>query len=224
MRPLSVVIPAYNEEARLAPTLERVAEAQEVVVVDDGSLDRTHEVALEVARRHPSVRVLRFPVNHGKGFAVRAGVLAARGPSILVCDADLSTPLEDLQRMWPSYDAGCPVVIGSRARPEEARRTRGRWMIGRTFSLLQSLLGVRGIRDTQCGFKLFEAATAKAIFERVKLTGFAYDVECLLLARRMGFRIAEVPVRWKEVEGSHIRPLRDGARMLADLLRIRGWI
>jgi dolichyl-phosphate beta-glucosyltransferase len=224
MRPLSVVIPAFNEEARIGPTLERLAAVREVVVVDDGSRDRTYDVALAAARRHPSLRILRFSVNHGKGFAVRAGVLEAREPSVLVCDADLPTPLEDLDRMWSAYDAGCRVVIGSRTRPEEARRATGRRLIGRSFSFLQSILGVRGIRDTQCGFKLFEAGAAKEIFRRVRLSGFAYDVESLMLARRLGFRVAEVPVRWKEVDGSHIRPVRDGARMLFDLLRIRGWI
>jgi dolichyl-phosphate beta-glucosyltransferase len=232
LRSLSIVIPAYNEARRLPDTLERIRAFigggdydAEVIVVDDGSRDGTLE---EVRRLRPSMPFLRevaCGVNRGKGFAVRAGVRAAAKEAILFSDADLSTPIEDLEKLWEWYDRGWDVVIASRALPgsrREKRQPRYRELMGDVFRWLVSLLVVRGFRDTQCGFKLFRASAARRIFERVRTDGFAFDVEVLMRARELGYRAAEVPVTWMDSLGSRVRPVRDSARMLLDLLRMRG--
>ncbi|HVE39273.1 MAG TPA: dolichyl-phosphate beta-glucosyltransferase [Planctomycetota bacterium] len=229
-RSLSIVIPAYNEERRLPPTLERISEFLagagydgEVIVVDDGSRDRTPDVLAELRPRHPRLRVLRHPMNTGKGFAVRAGVLAATRDAVLLCDADLSTPIEEVDRLWRWVERGYDVVLGSRALPRSelaVKQPLHRRGMGRVFNLLVSLTCVRGIRDTQCGFKLFRSAAARETFGSLKTFGFAFDVEILVRSRRLGHRLAEVPVRWSDMPGSRIRPLRDSCRMAMEIVRI----
>jgi dolichyl-phosphate beta-glucosyltransferase len=231
-RPLSIVIPAYNEESRLPRTLERIGAFlarggydAEVLVVDDGSRDRTSERSRVVAAELPYVKIIRYPTNHGKGFAVRSGVLAATREAVLFTDADLSTPIEEIERFWEPYDRGADVVIGSRRRSESrimVRQPLHRRVIGRAWSVVVSLLGVRGIPDTQCGFKLFRASRTRRIFEALKTPGFAFDVELLIGARARGLRIAEVPVTWIDSPESHVRPVVDSSRMLVELLRMRG--
>ena len=222
---LSVVIPAFNEADRLPPTLERVlghlrgfAGGCEVIVVDDGSRDATVERA-----RAAGVTVLCNEVNRGKGYSVRRGMLAARGERRLMTDADLSTPIEDLSRLMAKLEEGYDVAIGSRALPDSNVEVRQPWYrenMGRVFNTLVRLLAVPGLKDTQCGFKLFSAPAAQAAFSRARLDGFSFDVEALFLARRLGFRIAEVPVTWRNDIASRVG-LWSGFRAFPDLVHIR---
>jgi dolichyl-phosphate beta-glucosyltransferase len=225
---LSVVIPAYNEAERLPPTLERVLAylrarggSYEVVVVDDGSRDQTVARARAVAG--DALTLLANEGNRGKGYSVRRGMLAARGARRLMTDADLSTPIEDLARLMARLDEGYDVAIGSRALPDSNVEIHQPWYrenMGRVFNGAVRLLAVPGLMDTQCGFKLFTAAAADAAFSRALLDGFSFDVEALFLARRLGFRIAEVPVTWRNDAASHVN-LWSGFRAFPDLLRIR---
>lgn len=228
---LSVVVPAYNEEGRIGRTLAGIRGylegrpyASEIIVVDDGSLDLTAARAEEALRGMPGARVLRRSVNRGKGFSVREGVLAARGAFILFSDADLSTPIEDLDKFWPLIDEGCDAVIGSRALPGSDIRIRQnpvRQLMGRTFNLFVRLLFFRGIPDTQCGFKLFRREAARDLFARVRTTGFSFDVEFLYLCRTAGYRVGQVPVVWRHSRPSRVRLVRGAAGMLGELLRIK---
>ncbi|HEY7200133.1 MAG TPA: dolichyl-phosphate beta-glucosyltransferase [Candidatus Dormibacteraeota bacterium] len=223
---LSVVIPAYNEERRLPQTLSAVVahlrsvgRPFEVVVADDGSVDRTAELAGQAG---PEVRTLRLP-HRGKGGAVRAGALAARGDLILITDADLSTPIAELDRLVAALDC-CEVAIGSRhvAGSNVAVRQRlDRRVMGRVFNLLVRALLLPDLRDTQCGVKLFRGDVAAIVFERCRADGFAFDVEVLSLASRLGYRVTEVPVEWRNSPDSRVRPLLDVPRMFLELLAIR---
>ena len=223
---MSVVIPAYNEERRLPPTLRTVVAHLrdrglpfEVVVADDGSQDGTAGLAGEIG---PEVRVLRLP-HRGKGAAVRAGVLAAVGDLLLVTDADLSTPIVELDGLLGALRR-CEVAIGSRhvAGSRVAVRQRlDRRLMGRAFNLLVQALLLPGLRDTQCGVKLFRRDVAMAVFERCRAEGFAFDVEVLSLARQLGYRVAEVPVEWRNSPDSRVRPLLDVPLMFLELLAIR---
>ena len=223
---ISVVIPAYNEERRLPLTLRTVVAHLrdrglpfEVVVADDGSLDGTAGFAGEAA---PEVRVLRLP-HRGKGAAVRAGVLAAGGDLLLVTDADLSTPIVELDRLVDALGR-CEVAIGSRhvaGSRVEVRQRLDRRVMGRAFNLLVRALLLPGLRDTQCGVKLFRRDVAMAVFEPCRSEGFAFDVEVLSLARRLGYRVAEVPVEWRDSPDSRVRPLLDVPLMFLELLAIR---
>ncbi len=227
---LSIVVPAFDEEKRLPATLEKLATFlgsrkppldAEVVLADDGSTDRTVAVAEEAGSRLGlPLRVVRLPRNRGKGAAVRAGVLEARGAWVLVTDADLSTPIEELEKLLA---AGTPVAIGSRAVDESLVKVKQPWhrrAMGKTFNAFVRAAALRGIRDTQCGFKLFSAEAARAVFTRATVDRFAYDVEALLLARRLGYAIAEVPVLWFDSADSRVTLLK-GAQAFAELLRIR---
>ncbi|GAC1570734.1 MAG: glycosyltransferase family 2 protein [Candidatus Dormibacteria bacterium] len=228
---ISVVIPAYNESARLPPTLERMrryldgaAEEYEVLVVDDGSQDGTAEVAESLAAEWPQARVLRCPANRGKGAAVRAGMLAARGELRLFSDADLSTPMAELPALRRHLDAQHGVAIASRALPGttiEVHQNRRRETMGRIYNRILRLLVLPGIQDSQCGFKLFTAEAAMTLFEPLRTNRFGFDAEVLVRARRAGIGIAEVPVRWRHVEESRVSSLRDASRMLFDLLLLR---
>jgi dolichyl-phosphate beta-glucosyltransferase len=233
---LSLIIPAYNEERRIAPTLARVTEylearreSYEVIVVDDGSHDRTCEVVREVAATNPHVQLLALPQNAGKGAAVRAGVLASRGVSVLFSDADLSTPIEEIERLEARLRDGADVAIGSRASAGDVEREQRlfRRIQGRAFHLAMRALGLRvagKIKDTQCGFKLFRGPVARVLFRELKLAGFAFDVELLELALDR-FDVAEVPVAWQHADGSKVRPGIDAMKMLADVVRIRwSWL
>jgi len=229
---LSVVVPAFNEARRLAPTLERLVDyfgsctadgPVEVIVVDDGSDDETAAVAARLALEHRLIRCLSYKPNRGKGYAVRMGMLAARGQRRLFSDADMSTPIEDLDRLQAALDGGADVAIGSRALSESILTRRQpvyREMMGRTFNLIVRAVGVSGIKDTQCGFKLFTAAAAEELFALATLDGFAFDVEILLLAQGR-YRVAEVPVHWAHQDASRVSLGGDSARMLLEVLRVR---
>jgi glycosyltransferase involved in cell wall biosynthesis len=229
---LSVVIPAYNEVARLEPTLHRVIDycralqpEFEVLVVDDGSTDDTAGLVERLATAEPRVRLLALGANRGKGAAVRTGVLEARGREILFSDADLATPIEELGKLRAHLTNGCDIAIGSRAAPGADIRVRQhpvRELMGRSFNLMVRLAALGGIRDTQCGFKLFRRDAARDLFGRARLDGFAFDVEILWLARGR-YQVAEVPVVWSHVDDSKVSPGGDAARMFVDLLRIR-WL
>ncbi|MCU0492372.1 MAG: glycosyltransferase family 2 protein [Chloroflexaceae bacterium] len=233
---LSIVIPAYNEERRLPPTLAQIGAylarqpyRAEVLVADDGSSDST----AQLAENTPDVRVLRLD-HRGKGFAVRAGALAARGDYVLLCDADMAVPMEEWDKLAPYLSQGYDVVIGSRE-GLGARRQGEPWhrhVMGRVFNMIVQTVALRGIQDTQCGFKALSREAAQSLFRRVRIYGedappvqgaavTAYDVELLYLARRVGYRIAEVPVTWNYGTETKVDPLRDSLRNLRDVLRVR---
>jgi dolichyl-phosphate beta-glucosyltransferase len=222
---LSVVIPAFNEAERLPRTLERVraflgafGRGHEVLVVDDGSRDATAERA-----RAAGATVLRTDRNRGKGHAVRRGMLEARGQRRLMTDADLSTPIEELPRFLDKMAEGYDVVIGSRALPGAMIEVHQPWFrenMGRLYNLFVRALALPGLRDTQCGFKLWSADAARAAFAGARLDGFSFDVEALYLARKRGYRIAEVPVTWRNDAATRVS-LGGGSAAFPDLLRIR---
>jgi dolichyl-phosphate beta-glucosyltransferase len=227
---LSIVIPAFNEKERLPASLGAIsaylaarpsAPHVEVIVVDDGSFDATATRAEEAGHRHGlDLRVVRLPKNRGKGFAVRTGCLEAAGRLVLVSDADFSTPIYEWEKLAA---ANAPVAIGSRAMDEslvKERQSLGRQAMGKLFNRIVRLLLVPGIRDTHCGFKLFTREAARAIFSRAKVDRFAYDVEALLLARQLGYAIAEVPVLWFNSADSRVT-LFGGAQAYWDVLKIR---
>lgn len=231
MCPLTIVIPAYNEQLRLPATLDIIARyaaasgrCAEILVVDDGSTDGTAGVVERSEGAIPGLRLIRNPGNRGKGYAVRHGMLAAQGEWILFTDADLSTPIEELEKLFDAARAeNAAVVIGSRAlRREliEIRQPLGRELSGRMFNLLMRGLTGLNIHDTQCGFKLYRRDAAEAIFRRQILDGFSFDVEDLVIANRHGFKVAEVPVRWRNAEGTRVR-LVNGLQAFGDLWTIR---
>jgi dolichyl-phosphate beta-glucosyltransferase len=230
---ISIVIPAYNEEARLPATLETVAAFLksgssafgEILVVDDGSSDGTIRVVERFAVTHPEVRLLRNPGNRGKGYSVRHGMLAAQGDWILFTDADLSAPIQELDKLAAAVrDKHASVAIGSRALDRSLIATHQssfRENAGRVFNLLMRLVVRLPFWDTQCGFKLFEARAAREIFRRQRLDGFGFDAEVLFLARLLGYRTVEVPVRWSHVGGTKVSMFQDSLNMFLDLFRIR---
>ena len=228
---LTVVFPAYDEERRLEPTLREAAahfraagRPVELIAVDDGSRDGTSRLVARLAAEIPELRLIRLPANRGKGYAVRTGVVNARGRRVLFADADGATPMAEVARLDAALDAGADVAIGSRALSGEGVRVRARLhrrMMGRAFHLLVGLLTVPGFRDTQCGFKLFRAAAAHDLFSRMRMDGFSFDVELLLMARMRGYRVDEVPVNWEHRPGSRVNLVTDSLRMAADLLAIR---
>jgi dolichyl-phosphate beta-glucosyltransferase len=225
---LSVVVPAYNESARLPPTLRQLREwlaasrlRHEIVVVDDGSTDDTAAAAR--ASGGESLVLLRHEPNRGKGYAVRRGMLAATGARRLMTDADLSTPIEELPKLMAELDRGFDVAIGSRAIAGariDVHQPLYREAMGRAFNALVQRLLLPGLHDTQCGFKLFSAAAAEAAFSAARLDGFSFDVEALFLARRRGLRVAEVPVVWRNDAATRVSFAAGGAAFL-DLLLIR---
>jgi dolichyl-phosphate beta-glucosyltransferase len=232
-RSISIIIPAYNEEKRLPATLEKILAYlgrtdwgfTEILVVDDGSADGTCRVAERFAQTYPNVRVLRNPGNRGKGYSVRHGMLEAKGAWALFSDADLSAPIEELDHLWEAVSKqGAAVVIGSRALNRQligVHQSALREYGGRLFNLILRAATGLPFWDTQCGFKLFEGAVAREIFRRQRAEGFGFDAEVLFIARRLGYRIAEVPVRWNHVEGTKMRLFSDTLRMVADLAAIR---
>jgi dolichyl-phosphate beta-glucosyltransferase len=229
---LSIVIPAYNEELRLPQTLERILEwlgqgsfaFQELIVVDDGSRDATASVVEKFREAHAVVRLLRNPGNRGKGYAIRHGMLESRGEWILYSDADLSTPIVEISKLYgAAVEQKADVAIGSRALNRalvEVHQPAFREYSGRLFNLV--MRGMTGLpfRDTQCGFKLFRAEAARLIFSLQKQDGFSFDVEDLVIAKKLGLRAIEVPVRWANVEGTKVR-LSQGLKSFTDLVQIR---
>jgi len=227
----SIVIPAYNESSRLRPTLDALLRYvhekkwdAEILVVNDGSSDDTAQVVREYGKAHPEVLLLENPGNRGKGFSVRNGMLHARGDICLFSDADLSSPIEEAEKLLAAINQGADVVIGSRRLKSELQTERQplyRQAFGRIFNLvLRIVLGMRFV-DTQCGFKAFRRNAVQRIFPLQKIERWGFDPEILYLARRAGLRVDEVPVGWAHSEGTRLNPVRDGIRMFGEVLRIR---
>jgi glycosyltransferase involved in cell wall biosynthesis len=231
-RSISIIIPAYNEQVRLPDTLRRVEQYlqengwnfHEILVVDDGSTDGTVDAALAFEQTNPSIRVLRNPGNRGKGYSVRHGMLEARGKWRLFSDADLSTPIEELEKLWCAVAAGKQdIAIGSRALDPSligVHQPGYRENMGRFFNRVMRAATGLNISDTQCGFKLFREDVAQEVFSRQRLERFGFDAEVLYIASRRGYRIAEIPVRWNHVEGSKVGMLT-GLHAFGELAEIR---
>lgn len=228
---LSLVIPAYNESLRLGTTLERVGAylsqrggASEIIVVDDGSTDSTVDLVQRHARGDQRVRLLRNPGNRGKGYSVRHGMLEARGEWILFSDADLSTPIAEVEKLFAAVEpARASVAIGSRALDRSLVKTHqsaARELSGRFFNFVMRAITGLPFLDTQCGFKLYRRQAAHRIFSAQRLDGFSFDVEDLVIAHRLGIPAVEVPVEWADVEGTKVS-LAKGIGSFMDLLRIR---
>jgi dolichyl-phosphate beta-glucosyltransferase len=228
---ISVIIPAFNEERRLPPTLIDIIDLldtrstpYEVIVVDDGSTDGTSDVVRKFERIRPHVRLLRLPVNGGKGNAVRTGMLNARGRWLIFTDADGATPFIEFERLMKAVNEGADIAIGSRALYSQETTVKTVWyrrILGRIFNGTVNLVLLPRIADTQCGFKLFTARTAREIFARQTARRFGFDVEILYIARKLGFSIVEVPINWTNVPGSKVNLIVDAAQMLLDVLRFR---
>ena len=227
----SIIIPAYNESARIGATLERVLAHiaargwdAEVIVVNDGSRDNTVETVRRFLEANPKLRLVENPGNRGKGYSVRNGMLLARGEVLLFTDADLSSPIEEADKLFDAIQGGADLAIGSRWMQSELQTQRQplyRQFFGRIFNLLLRLtLGLK-FKDTQCGFKAFTRESARAIFPLQRIERWGFDPELLYLATRFGFRVAEVPVAWAHSEGTRISPLRDGLRMFGEMVKIR---
>jgi dolichyl-phosphate beta-glucosyltransferase len=227
----SIVIPAYNESARIRATLDRVLAHvgehgwnAEVLVVNDGSSDDTAQIVQQYAVEHPALRLLENPGNRGKGYSVRNGMLHATGEVILFSDADLSSPIEEADKLFAALAQGVDVAIGSRwlrAELQTHRQPLHRQMLGRIFNLaLRIILGLN-YRDTQCGFKAFTRHAAHLVFPLQHIERWGFDPEILFLARKFGLKVEEVPVHWAHREGTRINPLRDGIRMFLEILKIR---
>jgi len=226
---LSIVIPAHNEEKRLPRTLEQVfaflgqqSYAAEVLIVENGSTDRTLEIADGFARTQPNLHVLRTEKS-GKGLAVRLGMLAATGEYRFMCDADLSMPIEEVNRFLPPALAQFDVAIGSRE-VKGARRfdePAHRHLGGRLINLIIRMLILPPLQDTQCGFKCFRAPIAEELFRQQTLEGWSFDIELLFLAYRGGYRVVEVPIDWYYRRESKVNAVRDALRMINDIFRIR---
>lgn len=228
---ISIIIPAYNEQDRIRPSLECVhaylqslGKPSEIIVVDDGSSDDTAALTREVAASLGSIRLVSYSPNMGKGRAVRVGVGEARGELIGFTDADLSAPIEEMDKLLAAIDQGSDIAIGSRAvkgamipKHQPLYRELG----GKGLNLIIRALAVRGIHDTQCGFKLFKGDIARAVFANCFLDGWGFDVEVLYLARKLGYSIVEVPVVWSHSEGSKIHPVSAGIRIVIDMIRMR---
>jgi len=227
---ISLIVPAYNEQSRLPTSLEKMRSflarqpfTCEVLVVDDGSRDRTPDVVKEAMARFPQLRLLQEP-HGGKGRAVRQGVLAARGRYVMFCDADLSMPVEEVPKFPKALEDGrYQIAIASRE-VAGARRIGEPWhrhLMGRVFNLIVRLLAVPGLQDTQCGFKCFTREAAGEIFRRQVIDGWGFDVEVLYIARKLGIGITEVPIDWYYSPSSRIDPIRDTIRMFNEVLLVR---
>ena len=233
---LSVVVPAYNEEERLGATLDRLlvylsadstrifAREWELIVVDDGSRDGTCDLVTRAGAKYPQVKLMPNERNRGKGYSVRRGMLAATGDAVLFSDADLSSPIEEVEKLLPLIDGGHDVAIGSRdiiGSQIEVPQPLHRRIMGYTFMVLRDWIAVSGFRDTQCGFKLFRREAAQAIFARSRVDGFCFDVEILAIAKTLGYRMCEIPVVWRDDARSKVNPIGDPLKMFLDLFRIR---
>jgi dolichyl-phosphate beta-glucosyltransferase len=228
---LSVVVPCYNEEQRLPRTIEQIERyldgtgtSYELILVDDGSTDGTRKVMDAAAANHGSVRIEALPQNRGKGRALAEGVAAARGKEILITDADLSTPIEELEKLQAALDKGAGVAIASRAlrgSRVEVSQPVYRVLMGKAFNLIVQLVLLPGIWDTQCGFKLFRAEVAKDAFGALTTDGFGFDPEVLFRAKQRGVRIAEVPVVWRNSAPTKVSPISSSFDMFRHVVRIR---
>jgi dolichyl-phosphate beta-glucosyltransferase len=228
---LSIVVPCYNEEQRLPHTVELIERylasngpSYELILVDDGSSDGTRKIMEAAAERNPFVRLEALPQNRGKGRALAEGVAAARGAEILVTDADLSTPIEEMEKLRAQLKKGAGVAIASRAMKGsrvEVAQPFYRVLMGKAFNLLVQAVLLPGIWDTQCGFKLFRADVAHQAFAGLTTDGFGYDPEVLYRAKKRGVRIAEVPVVWRNSAPTKVSPIKSSFDMFKHVVRVR---
>lgn len=228
---ISVVVPAYNEELRLPRALVEMIDVldsrsatYEIIVVDDGSSDGTSATVRQFERIRPQVRLVRLPVNRGKGHAVRTGVLNAKGARVLFADADGATPFGEISRLERALDGGADVAIGSRAMASPDTRVKTvlhRRLLGRVFNAWVNAMLLPDVADTQCGFKLFTRSAAQFLFSRQQSERFSFDVELLYIARRARLDVREVPVNWTNVPGSKVSLVVDATRMLRDVVVFR---
>ncbi len=228
---LSVVVPCYNEEQRLRRSIELVeryldarSESYELILVDDGSADGTRKVMEQAAAHHAGVRIVAMPRNRGKGRALAEGVKASHGETVLVTDADLSTPIDELEKLEAALASGAGIAIASRSikgsRVELAQPIY-RVLMGKAFNLIVQAVLLPGIWDTQCGFKLFRGDVARDVFANLTTDGFGYDPEVLYLAKRKGVRIAEVPVVWRNSTPTKVMAVRSSLDMFGHVLKVR---
>jgi dolichyl-phosphate beta-glucosyltransferase len=228
---LSVVIPCYNEEQRLPRTIEQIERYldgqkahYELILVDDGSADGTRQVMDAAAERHDGIRIEALPHNRGKGRALAVGVEASKGDEVLITDADLSTPIEELDKLQAALGDGAGVAIGSRALHDsrvEISQPLYRVLMGKVFNLIVQVVLLPGIWDTQCGFKLFRGDVARSVFAGLITDGFGFDPEVLYRARKQGVKIAEVPVVWRNSAPTKVSPVRSSLDMLKHVIRLR---
>jgi dolichyl-phosphate beta-glucosyltransferase len=226
---LSLIIPAYNEEGRIEACLEAVQsylngleKSYEIIIVDDSSTDRTLDIVK--SRADSSIKVISYSPNRGKGYAVRQGMLASDGEYTAFTDVDLSAPIEQLSKLFDAIENGYDIAIGSRAVKGTiipVHQPLYRELGGKTLNKIIQLLAVPGIKDTQCGFKLFKGDAAREIFTKCIIDGWGFDVEVLYLARKLGYRIKEVPVTWSHMEGSKIHPFQAALRVISDVIYMR---
>jgi len=225
------VLPAYNESERIGATLEKIFAhvkqqdwSAEVIVVNDGSKDETARIVSEYARTHSMLQLLENPGNRGKGFSVRNGMLHAQGDILLFSDADLSSPIEEADKLLDAVRGGSDVAIGSRWLKTELQMQRQplyRQLFGRMFNLALRLVLGLNFKDTQCGFKAFSRAAAQKLFPEQRIERWGFDPELLFLAKRFGFTVSEIPVAWAHRAGTRINPVRDGIRMVGEMLVVR---
>ncbi len=230
---LSLVVPAYNEERCIVnsvQTIRQYLEKQsydfEILVVNDASADRTAELVDEFYGNDDAVRLVSYPVNQGKGYAVNRGFREALGDVVLFSDADLSTPIEETEKLLVCLNEGNDMVIGSRGTAGSDIQVHQPWyreLSGRIFNKVVKLVLLGDFNDTQCGFKMFRKETCTELFHRQKLRRFSFDAELLFLAKKQGLKVGEVPVRWINDEDSRVSLLRDATRMFLDLFRVRLW-
>ncbi len=230
---ISVIIPAYNEEPRISETLKKIHqylrenfEDFEIIVVDDGSTDSTAALVSAIRNELSGIKLRQNGKNMGKGFSVKNGILSSKGNLVLMSDADLSTPIEELQKLLPFIDRGFDIATGSRGLKESDIVIRQPWYrerMGKTFNVFVRLLLIGGIKDTQCGFKLFKGDVARRVFGKTRIHGFSFDVEVLFIAKKMGYKIKEIPIRWLNSPDSKVRVFKDSAKMLLELLKIKAY-
>lgn len=229
---LSIVIPAYNEANRIGVTLEKINTffknrqyETEIIMVDDGSNDNTIEVAEKsLLAKENKLRIIRNATNKGKGFSVKNGIINSKGEYILFSDADLSTPIEEVDKFLKAINEGYDIVIGSRALKDSDVKVRQPWyreFMGKIFNFFVKSVVMREFHDTQCGFKLFKSPVAKDIALKLKIDGFSFDVEMIYLAKKSGYRIKEIPIIWINSPKSRVSPLVDSVKMFFDLIKIK---